>query len=159
MVMQGSLSSTEMDELLSSEVFGHLGCTDSTKPYIVPMAYVHHENVLYGQTTEGKKVEILRKNPLVCFQVEKQEDRRWQSVICWGIFEELDFAELQKPESMEVVKLLTQRIGAIQENVGIAVPYSFQGGAQPLSVNEKKSTLFRISISEKTGRFYEVSKK
>ena len=154
--MQGSLSNTEMDELLSSEVFGHLGCTDGAKPYIVPMAYVFHENALYGQTTEGKKVEMLRKNPLVCFQVEKLKDTQWRSVICWGKFEELDFEELKKPEAMEIVKLLTQRIGAIQENVGIVVPFSFSDQAGPMNINEKKTTLFRILITEKTGRFYEA---
>ena len=156
--MQGSLSNTEMDELLSSEVFGHLGCSADGKPYIVPMAYVFRENALYGQTTEGKKVEMLRKNPLVCFQVETLKDRQWRSVICWGTFEELAFDELQKPNAVDIVKLLTQRIGAIQENVGIEIPFSFTETAAPMIVNEKKSTLFRIVITEKTGRFYIAQK-
>ncbi len=68
-----------MNSLLMSEVFAHLGCCEGSRPYIVPLAYVFHENALYGQTTEGKKVEILRKNPLVCFQVQKQEERQWRS--------------------------------------------------------------------------------
>ena len=156
--MQGELSDVEMDELLSSEVFGHLGCSDGGKPYIVPMAYVFRENALYGQTTEGKKVDMLRKNPLVCFQVEKLKERQWRSVICWGKFEELDFEELEKPEAVEIVKLLTQRIGAIQENVGIAIPFSFPGTAEPAVVNDKKSSLFRILITEKTGKFYMAGK-
>ncbi|NOS67438.1 MAG: hypothetical protein HOO67_03695 [Candidatus Peribacteraceae bacterium] len=82
--MQDKLSDKEMNMLLSSEVFGHLGCCDDGKPYIVPMAYVYNENTLYGQTTEGKKVEKLRKNPLVCFQVESLKEGQWRSVICWG---------------------------------------------------------------------------
>jgi hypothetical protein len=154
--MQGTLSEAEMNILLSSEVFGHLGCTDGLKPYVVPMAYVFHDNVLYGQTTEGKKVDILRKNPLVCFQVEGLNERQWKSVLCWGTFEEMDFDELQSPEAMTIVELLTKRIGAIQDNVGIAVPFSFSGGAKPLTVNEKNSTLFRILLKEKTGRWYEA---
>jgi hypothetical protein len=157
--MQGVLSETEINTLLSSEVFGHLGCTDGLKPYVVPMAYVYRDNVLYGQTTEGKKVEMLRKNPLVCFQVERLKDRQWRSVMCWGTLEELAFEELQQPEAVEVVHLLTERIGGIQENVGIAVPFSFAKGAVPLTVNEKKSTLFRILVTEKSGRFYAADKK
>ncbi len=152
--MQGALTNAEMDELLTTEIFGHLGCSDHGKPYIVPMAYVYRDNALYGQTTEGRKVEMLRGNPLVCFQVEQLKEQQWRSVICWGKFEELAFEELEKPEAIEVVKLLTERIGSIQENVGIAVPFSFSGGASPLTVNEKKSTLFRIPITEKTGRFF-----
>lgn len=153
--MQGILSESEMNALLSSEVFGHLGCCDNTKPYIVPMAYVYHNNVLYGQTTEGRKVELLRRNPIVCFQVEQLKDKQWKSVICHGTFEEMDFEELKKPEAIELVKLLTERIGGIQENVGITVPFSFSKSAKPLTANEKKSTLFRILVTEKTGRFYQ----
>lgn len=143
-----------MNALLESEVFGHMASADERKPYIVPMAYVFHDNALYGQTTEGKKVAMLRKNPQVCFQVESVKDHRWKSVVCWGIFEELDFKELQKAEAIEIVELLTRRIGSIQEKIGISVPFSFAGGALPLKVNEKQSTLFRIAIQEKTGRFY-----
>lgn len=151
--MHGTLTDPEMQALLSSEMFGHLGCTDGVKPYVVPMAFAYRDNVLYGQTMEGKKVEMMRKNPLVCFQVEKLQDTEWKSVICWGTFEEMDFARLGKPEAVEAVKLLTQRLGSIQEAAGIAVPFSFSGGAAPLTVNEKTSTLFRIVLTEKTGRF------
>ena len=152
--MQGMLSAAQMDALLCSESFGHLGCTDGLKPYVVPMAFVYHDNVLYGQTTEGKKVEMLRRNPLVCFQVEHLGDRNWNSVICWGNFEELSFEELQKPESVRIVELLSMKIGSIQKQVGVSIPFSFVEAAVPLTVNEKKSTLFRIVIAEKTGKFY-----
>lgn len=156
--MQGTLSETEMQALLSSQVFGHLGCTDGCKPYVVPMAYVYHKDVIYGQTIEGKKVEMLRNNPLVCFQVEHMEDRTWRSVICWGTFQEMDFRELHNPESVAVVELLTKRIGNIQENIGIAVPFSFAAGSAPGKANEKLSTLFRIVVTEKTGRFFVTGK-
>lgn len=152
--MQGTLSDADMNALLISEVFGHLGCTDGQKPYVVPMAYVYHNDALYGQTTEGRKVEMLRKNPLVCFQVEKNTGHEWKSVICRGTFQELDFADLKTPLGVKIVELLTRKIGAIQSNVGITVPFTFTGSAAPVSVNDKTSTLFRIVITEKTGRFF-----
>jgi nitroimidazol reductase NimA-like FMN-containing flavoprotein (pyridoxamine 5'-phosphate oxidase superfamily) len=152
--MQGTLSDTEIEDLLSSETFGHLGCTDGPKPYVIPMAFAYKENTIYGQTTAGKKVEILRKNPQVCFQVQDLQAHRWRSVLCHGLFEELDFEALQRREDVEAVRILTERIGRIQEKVGIAVPFSFSDGASPLTVNEKKSSLFRIVIQEKAGRFF-----
>src|SRR4029079_330134 len=117
-----------------------------------------HANVIYGQTTEGKKIEILRKNPLVCFQVQKQEGKTWRSVICWGTFEELDFAKLDKAEAVDVAKLLTEHLGSIQDTVGVAVPFSFAESAMPLTVNNRRSTLFRILVTEKTGKFYVAEK-
>ena len=39
---------------------------------------------------EGKKIEMMRKNPEVCFQVDAIADLlNWESVICWGKFEEI----------------------------------------------------------------------
>ncbi len=131
--MVRDLSGGEIDTLLSREVFGHLGCVDGKRPYVVPMAFVFHDNVIYGQTSEGKKVEMLRRNPLVCFQVEKKGTYGWESAMCFGTFEELDFGELEKPESVEIVRLLTKRIGGIQDGVndnyfrwGLYVGYAFR---------------------------------
>jgi nitroimidazol reductase NimA-like FMN-containing flavoprotein (pyridoxamine 5'-phosphate oxidase superfamily) len=152
--MSDTLTDSQMNELLTEEIFGHLACSDNGKPYVIPMAYVFIENVLYGQTTSGKKVEMMRKNPLVCFQVEQLKDNRWRSVMCWGMFEELDFAQLKEPQESMAVEILTQRIAGIQQNVGVSVPFSFSQKARPLTVNEKQSTLFRIVIQEKSGRVY-----
>ncbi len=82
-------------------------------------------------------------------------------MICWGTFEELDFDKLEKTEAMQVFKLLTERIGSIQKNIGIAIPsfsFSFSAKAAPLTVNSRKSILFRILITEKTGRLYAAEK-
>lgn len=157
--MERMLSDADMNTLLESEIYGHLACSDNGKPYIIPLAYVFHENVLYGQTIEGKKTDILRRNPLVCFQVQQQKEKEWRSVICWGHFEEFSFETLDEVEASMIVELLTNRLGAIQENVGIAVPhYSFTEKATPLPVNNRQSTLFRIVVTERTGKLYEADR-
>ncbi len=153
--MERALSDIEMNELLESEIYGHMACSDNGKPYIVPLAYVFRDNVLYGQTTEGKKVEILRRNPLVCFQVQQQKEREWRSVMCWGTFEEFAFEKMDEIEASMVIELLTSRLSGIQQQVGIAVPqYSFEKKTTPLMVNNRKSTLFRIVVAERTGKLY-----
>lgn len=151
--MHEPLTTDGIDDVLTSEVFGHLACAEGQKPYIFPMAYVFYGNAIYGQTTEGKKVSILRQNPNVCFQVQKKTDL-WRSVLCWGTFEELDFDQLEQTEASMIVELLTMRLGTIQSDVGISVPFGFMEQAEPLSVDHKKSTLFRILITEKTGRMF-----
>ncbi len=152
--MQAILSETDIEALLTSEQFGHMACSDEGKPYIVPMAFVYHDDVLYGQTAEGKKINMLRKNPSVCFQVQSFADGAWRSVICHGTFEEMDFEALHNPNGIVLVKLLTERIAGIQGNVGVAIPFMFGEGAAPMTTNGKTSTLFRIVIAEKTGRLY-----
>lgn len=149
--MHRPLSAEGIEELLTSQVFGHLACCDAGVPYIVPIAYIYHDNAIYGQTTEGRKTDILRRNPLVCFQVQQHTDC-WRSVLCYGTFEELDFQKLQDNDGTMIVELLTMRLGAIQDDIGITVPFSFNGHATPLSADDRVSTVFRIVISEKTGR-------
>lgn len=151
--MQGALSDRDIDALFAAQSFGHLACSDDGKPYIVPMAYVFHNNALYGQTTEGKKIAILRSNPSVCFQVEEITADGWRSAQCWGTFEELDFGALQEPQSLDVVRMLTKHIASMQKRMGVTVPFGPDGHA---AVDERgrRATVFRIAIQEKTGRWY-----
>lgn len=159
--MLGDLTDIEMDTLLEKEALGHLACCENNEPYIVPMAYLYHKNILYGQTTDGKKVLMMRNNPHVCFQVEKVTPQGWQSVICHGTFEEMDFDDgmAHSEEATEVIGLLHDRLGLIQKEKGISIPLSFTHGAKPLTVNDKTSTLFRIVLTKKTGKFYVEDKK
>ncbi len=157
--MNGTLSDADMDELLTSGVFGHIGYCDGGKPYVMPLAYVFHDNEIYGQTTEGRKIELIRKNPLVCFQVQHERNYEWRSVICWGTLEELDFEHMEHKEAIPIIRLLTDRLGGIQKNVGITIPsFSLNGKAVPLTVDGRKSTLFRILVTERTGRFYRAER-
>lgn len=149
--MMGLLSEQEINELLSSQTFGHLGCCENGKPYVFPMAYAYHANILYGQTTAGKKVEILRRNPSVCFQVQDVTETHWRSVQCWGTFEELAFEKLDGTEAARIVRLLSEHLGSIQHQVGINVEFSGGGSPKPVLVNGKLTTLFRIVLDEKSG--------
>ncbi len=154
--MYGELQVGEIDALLESSILGHLGCNDGAKPYVFPMAFVYHNDIIYGQTSTGLKLNVLRRNPYVCFQVQDSRDGWWQSVLCWGQFNELDLPALQEPEGIAIAKLLTEKIGSIQRNVGVSVPFSFAKGAAPVTVNNRESTLFRIVITEKSGRWYKA---
>jgi hypothetical protein len=41
------------------------------KPYIVPMNFAYHDNVLYlHSATEGRKIDIIRKNSNISFQMD-----------------------------------------------------------------------------------------
>ena len=48
-----------------------LGLVDGNRPYVVPMSFGYRENALYFHTgKKGKKMEILKKNNRVCFEME-----------------------------------------------------------------------------------------
>ena len=83
--MLGELNEMEIKNVLSSQVLGRLACTDGKQPYIIPLTFTYDGNCIYGQTNEGKKMEMLRKNPNVCFEVDMMTDmRNWKSVLVFG---------------------------------------------------------------------------
>src|ERR1700738_1679858 len=99
--MLGQLNISELEKLLSSQVVGRIGCHYKGVTYIVPISYAYDGEYVYCHTHEGMKVDIMRKNPKVCFEVDHMPDMaNWQSVISWGEFEELTDVE-QRNKALE----------------------------------------------------------
>ena len=82
-----------------------LGMVNGNKPYIVPLCFGYHDNVLYFHSSlKGLKIDLIRKNPNVCVEfdlitetVESENACDWsmkyQSVIGFGkaaLIESLD---------------------------------------------------------------------
>ena len=82
--MLGKLNDAQINNVLASQVIGRLASSDGKLPYVVPVTYCYDGKYIYGQTNEGTKLNILRKNPNVCFEVDKMIDLwNWQSVIVY----------------------------------------------------------------------------
>lgn len=48
-----------------------LGMSDDNQPYVIPMSFGYKEGALYFHSaTEGRKIEILQKNPRVCIEFD-----------------------------------------------------------------------------------------
>ena len=146
--MVGELNEQQMNNLLSSQVVGRLACTDSVRPYLVPVNYVYDGNYIYAQTSEGMKLDLLRNNPNVCFEVDAMTNMdNWQSVIIRGSFEELGDAAAEHARGVLKKKLFT-----LLTNMAIDVEQQ-EAGTVPAENNKVKNVLYRIAIIEKTGRF------
>ena len=88
--MLGDLSKREIIDLLTKQVIGRIGCSANGETYIVPINYVYKDNAIYGHSALGKKIEMMRANPVVCFQVDEIKNTfRWKSVIISGTYSEL----------------------------------------------------------------------
>src|ERR1043166_3158191 len=90
------MSRVECNETLSRARFGRLACAYQDHPYVLPLNFAFDDaNYLYCFTTLGQKIEWMRSNPLVCFEVDEVKDHNhWTSVIVFGSYEELP----DKPE-------------------------------------------------------------
>ena len=88
--MVRELSQSEISNFLDSQRFARLGCHVDGETYVVPITFARDGDRLVGQTKAGKKVDMMRKNPVVCLQMDAVTSfAEWTSVICWGRFEEL----------------------------------------------------------------------
>ena len=146
--MSGQLNELQMNNLLASQVVGRLACTDSVQPYIVPVTYAFDGAAIYGQTNEGMKLSLLRKNPNVCFEVDIMMDMaNWQSVVVRGRFEELKSDAAEK-----ALLVLYNRVFPLITSESIHGEQ--QGDESELdNTNRLKPVMYRILIDEKTGRF------
>ena len=94
------MSRTECNDALARAKFGRLACAHDNQPYVLPLNFgFDGGDYLYGFTTLGQKVEWMRSNPLVCFEVDEVKNHNnWSSVIVFGRYQELpDAPEFDLP--------------------------------------------------------------
>jgi nitroimidazol reductase NimA-like FMN-containing flavoprotein (pyridoxamine 5'-phosphate oxidase superfamily) len=61
----------EIDKILRKATVCRLGLVDGAIPYIVPLSFGYDGNTLYFHSAcEGKKVDLLRRNAVVCFEID-----------------------------------------------------------------------------------------
>lgn len=79
--------SEEIKQILSRASVCRIAMTEGVHPYIVPMNFAFENNDLYFHSaTTGKKIDILKKNPQVCFEVDVPGDLVKNAVAClWGM--------------------------------------------------------------------------
>ena len=60
-----------INEILTKSEFCRIAINDYEYPYLVPLNYGYCDNALYFHSAaEGKKIELLKKNNKVCFEIE-----------------------------------------------------------------------------------------
>jgi nitroimidazol reductase NimA-like FMN-containing flavoprotein (pyridoxamine 5'-phosphate oxidase superfamily) len=146
--MFGKLTEKEMDALLNNQVIGRIGCTYNNATYVVPISFAYDGQFIYGHTHEGQKIDIMRKNPAVCFEADELVDMaNWKSVICMAEFEEL-VNEKERGEALQI--LLKRPLPYItSKTVQLSPHWPFF----PPDMNLIEGVVYRLLIKSKTGRF------
>ena len=85
-----------IDAIIKRSKVCRLGLIDRDKPYIVPLCFGYRDNILYFHgALNGKKIDLIRENPNVCFEfdlitdiIEAENACKWsmkyQSVVGFG---------------------------------------------------------------------------
>lgn len=146
--MFGKLNADQIEELLKSQVIGRIGCHANGVTYVVPVSYAYDGSYVYGHTYEGMKVDMMRKNPMICFETDDTKNlANWQSVVAWGEFEELK----DGMERDEAVKKLVGRVLPVisSETMHLSPQWPFPAE----NAADVTGIVYRIKLTEKTGRY------
>ena len=133
--MIGVMSPDEIDAALARNNLGRIACSAHDRPYVVPISYVYDGEFIYAYGTAGRKIEAMREQPHVCFEVDDiASANTWWSVVSEGAYEEL----IDESGRSEALRLL----GLDQPNLDSRVVSPVWG-----------VVLFRIRLIQKSGRF------
>lgn len=131
------LPEDRIETLLRTAIVGRIACCahesagGDGRPYLVPLAYGYDGEALYAHSSVGRKISMMRANPLVTIEVdEATASDRWSSVIAEGIYE-----EIVEPQALE-------------QALRIVYP-------EPNAVPElpSETIVFRIKLTAKSGRY------
>jgi nitroimidazol reductase NimA-like FMN-containing flavoprotein (pyridoxamine 5'-phosphate oxidase superfamily) len=145
--MLGVLNDAEITAVLQNSMLGRIGCSNGSEIYIVPVTYIYTDNAVVFHSFEGKKLDMMRHNPEVCFEVESITDHQnWKCVIAQGTFEELTDPQLTD----QVRKRLTE-VSLKKKASLTALPPAEHAGS--LQRSSEVSVFYRVSFHRVSGRY------
>ena len=148
--MIGKLTEEQIEEVLKENVLGRIGCNDGKKTYIVPVNYVYDGKHIIAHSVAGMKIEMMRKNPDICFEVDEMKSfTNWKSVIAWGEYQELK----NERDRYYAMKLFVDRMMHTKVSETAIPPAIDEKRVHPHTTGNIKPIVYRIVITEKTGRF------
>lgn len=147
--MLGSLSTSEIEDLLYQCNLGRIGCSYHGKIYVVPVNYIYDGRSVIAHSVEGLKIRMMRSNPSVCFEIDEvQNNKSWKSVIAQGTYQEI----IGERERYDAMKLFVDKMLKLKVSTTAHPPelqperlHSLHGSVKPV--------IYRIILSEKTGRY------
>jgi len=135
------MSAGECIVLIEAERVGRLGCSKDGRSYVVPLYYVSEEGRLYSFSKPGRKIDFMRANPHVCFEVENiAAGNTWKCVIVQGMFREYTVDE-DRQRAWEILSIHNDWWEPGGRNVE-------PGGTS----SSRAPIFFSISMDEVTGR-------
>lgn len=134
------MSRDEIEAMLLRNRVGRLAFALYDRVDIQPIHYIYERGWLYGRTSEGAKLAVLKHNQWVAFEVDEVSDLfDWRSIVIHGSFWIMSPRGSPRAEELwtKAVDLVSKIVpGALTENDPVAF----------------RQTLFRIAVSDVRGR-------
>lgn len=144
----------EIEEILSRAPVGRLGLAWNNKPYIVPVHFVYDEDkIFFHSASEGRKIENIKVNPNVCFEVDEfqeiivnpnpcETETKYKSVIAFGTAKIVTDKEVK----LQALRKLLTKYGVKGEHLTLEMAEKFKSSLG------SKAEVIEIKIEEITGK-------
>jgi len=154
-----AMTDPEIDVMLRTAQVGRLGLCQDDQPYVVPLNFAYEDARIYAHCAEsGMKIDYLRDNPRVCFEVDEHiktaaaaapcdYETVYRSVIAFGRARILTALE----EKTAALKLIVSKYAG-REQAGNVTNRMVDNYKSPFG---GKTALLEITIDRMTGKHYE----
>lgn len=147
--MLGHLTDEQIITVLKQNALGRIGCSDGQTTYVVPIHYYCDGKAIIMHSQMGKKIEMMRKNPHVCFEVDElQSFTNWKSVLVWGQYEEI----VNEEEQRNITEWFARSMLRIKPSETALLPELYDVRLHPRS-EPAKTVIYRIVIEHMSGRY------
>jgi len=135
-----------IEDILSRATVCRLGLCKTNQPYVVPLCFGYKDNALYFHCAgQGKKLDILRKNNNVCFEVDINHELVKAGKACdWGM-KYKSVIGFGKAVFVEDVESKRKALDIIVQN------YS-EGVFEYSEEDVKKTVVIKVEIESMTGK-------
>jgi uncharacterized protein len=135
--------------ILLQNYIGRIGCSANDKVLILPVTYIFTDDCIYSYSLPGEKINMMRINPHVCFEVDQIESLvSWKTIVVNGQYEELN----NQKTNLKVQTLFEDRLGPLPKGETLHPSREFADPPRRVQKNQKP-ILYKIRIASLSGRF------
>lgn len=137
----------QIEEILTRAEVCRIAMCDGNMPYLVPVNFGYRDRTIYIHSAhDGRKIDVLKKNNRVCFEVETDaEVLRGKAACDWG-------ARFQSVIGTGTAQFVEELSGKREALDVIMHKYSGTGGHSFDDARVSAITVIRIEIQEMTGK-------
>lgn len=135
--------------MLPFQAYGRLATAGADNvPYITPVNYVYEENSVFIHTKfTGRKLENIRHNPNVCFEISSKGNLYVSEKACGFSMRFWSILVTGRAEEVTDISIKRMAIGSLMEKYGRGFEFTPATDEDLAKVN-----VVRINISEITGK-------
>jgi nitroimidazol reductase NimA-like FMN-containing flavoprotein (pyridoxamine 5'-phosphate oxidase superfamily) len=137
----------EIDTILSKATICRIGLVGNNVAYIVPLNFGYKNNCLYFHSAPiGKKIELITKNNIVCFEVDIDHEIIDSEILCEWSSKYASVIGYGKASFITDPSLKKDALNIIIDHYSPGTSYNFP------TKNLHEVTIIKIEITQMTGK-------